>query len=90
MKKKYNPNSSINSVKEPEAAYQKTGKKTIRFFSSFEDENEYTAKQRAELSYDDRMIYAEELRRVVFNRFLLPDGSWMPIAKILTMKEPRA
>jgi hypothetical protein len=80
-----------NIVNEPSAHYNATtdNSKKIIFFKSFEEENEYTAKLRALLSYDERMIYAEQLRRIVFSQYLLPDGNWMPVAKVLSHKEPR-
>ena len=40
------------TVNEPHTVYGKTMDKTIRFFSSFEEEYEYVAKERAMLSYD--------------------------------------
>ncbi|MEP7170783.1 MAG: hypothetical protein ABI855_15550, partial [Bacteroidota bacterium] len=54
-------------MKEPQAPYSSIDEnKRIRFFSSFEEENEFVAKERASHTYDERMFYAEELRKRIF------------------------
>ena len=60
----------------------------VLFFSSFEEENEFVAKERAALSYDERMTHAEKLRKRIFSKFLLPGGSWQPIAKVFKIMPP--
>ena len=82
------PKSKTKTVSEPQAAYGKTMDKTIRFFSSFEEENEYVAKQNALLSYDQRMSNIEHLRKLVFSQYLLPNGSWAPVAKVFKIMKP--
>ena len=57
-------------------------------FTSFEEEAIFVAKERAEIPYDKRMIFAEELRKRVFSNFLLPDGTWSPIEKIFKIMPP--
>ena len=54
------------------AAY---GERRIVFFNSFEEENLYVAKERAEIPYDKRLSNIEELRKRVFNKYLLQDDS---------------
>ncbi len=91
MKKKQpykNNKEKVIQAKEPEVAYGKSIQKTIRMFSSFEEENEFIAKQRYMLSRDERMVYAEQLRKMVFHKYLLPDGTWPPIAKVITLSNP--
>ena len=86
LKKKKNKSSE---VMEPHASYlTRDPNKTVRFFSSFEEENEYVAKERAALSYDERMTYAEELRKRIFSNFLLSDHRWKPIAKVFKIMPP--
>ena len=81
-------NKDTGKVEEPEVAYEKAMDKTVRFFSSYEEENEYVAKQRAALSYEERMTYIEDLRKKVFNSYLMPDGRWKPIEKIFKIMSP--
>ena len=81
-------NKNQGKVEEPVATYSVSMDKTIHFFSSHEEENEYVAKQRAALSYEERMTYIEDLRKKVFNSYLLPDGSWKPIEKIVEIMPP--
>ena len=84
-KKPHNPKSPRKSkAKEPLADYGKH----IVFFNSFEEEEEYTARQRAALSYDERMLQIEQLRKLAFSKFLLPDGTWPPVAKVFTKRKP--
>ncbi|MEX2592039.1 MAG: hypothetical protein WD426_04640 [Anditalea sp.] len=70
---------------ESSAAY---GKRQVVFFDSFEEENEYVAKQRANTSYEKRMRDMEQLRKNVFHNHLLPDNSWKPVAKIFKIMPP--
>ena len=81
-------NKEPGKVEEPEVAYEKSPDKTVRFFSSYEEENEYVAKQRAALSYEERMTYIEDLRKKVFTGYLMPDGRWKPIEKIFKIMSP--
>ena len=82
--KKKNPKSA--EAREPLIVYGI--KKEIHFFSSFEEENEFTARQRASLSYDERMRNIEQLHKLVFSDYLLADGSWPPIAKVFKIMKP--
>ena len=86
LKKKKNKPSG---VMEPHASYHaKDENRSVYFFSSFEEENEYVAKERAALSYDERMTYAEELRKRIFSNFLLSADRWKPIAKVFKIMPP--
>lgn len=73
---------------EPHPGYDSRKKKSIHFFSSFEDMAEHEAKQRAAFSYDERMAHAELLRRHVFNNNLSANGKWKPIAKVFKVMPP--
>ena len=72
-----------DKAEEPETAF-----KSIRIFDSFEEEAEYTAKQRAGMSYDERMKNIEELRKRVFHQYLLSSGEWPSIAKTFKIMDP--
>ena len=76
----------VKTVKEPAVAYGE--KRRIVFFNSLEEENEYTAKERAEVPYDKRMMNIEELRKRVFSKYLLPDNSWRTIKKVFKIMPP--
>lgn len=84
MKKK--PNSKFLETKTTPSKINESTK--VTFFSSFEEESEYTAKNRAETSYDLRMINIEILRKSIFHAFLLPDNTWPPISKKFKIMEP--
>lgn len=72
-------------VKEPSAIY---GKRQVIFFNSFEDEEKYVAKQRAETSFEKRLKDMEQLRKRVFHNHLMPDNTWKPIARIFKIMTP--
>ena len=82
----YRNKDSQNKAEEPHATYSSKG--GVVFFNSFEQMDEHTAKERAALSYEQRMHYAEILRKQMFSRFLLPDGSWPPIAREFQIMPP--
>lgn len=84
-KKTYKAKVKSIEVKEPMTAYST---RRIVFFNSFEEENEYVAKERAAIPHDKRMMYIEELRKRVFNNYLLPDGKWSPIEKVFKIMPP--
>lgn len=85
MAKKKTVQPKVKEVNEPIAAY---AEKRIVFFNSFEEENEYTAKKRAETPPDKRMLFIEQLRKSIFNKYLLPDGSWPSIKKVFKIMPP--
>ena len=84
-KKKAKTKSKLSAVNEPLASY---GKRHIVFFNSFEEENRYVAKERAEIPHNKRMMYIEQLRKRVFNKYLLPNGLWSPIEKVFKIMPP--
>ena len=84
-KKTYKKKSSLSAENDSLIAY---GNMRIRFFNSFEEENEAVAKERVEIPYDKRLIYIEELRKRIFNNYLLPDGSWPSIKKVFKIMPP--
>jgi len=77
------PQSDQNKAEEPETAF-----KTVHIFDSFEDEAEYNAKQRAAMSYGERMQNIEKLRKRVFHQYLLPNGKWPSISKTFKIMDP--
>lgn len=85
MKKSTDP----KQVHDPELIYKKRAAMPIRFFASFEEENEFVAKERCEMSYDERMLYFEQLRKQVFYTHVLPpEGRWEPLEKVFTVMSP--
>lgn len=87
--KKYKTKKDKKSgVAEPVSVYKKQTTKTVRFFSSFNEENNYVAKQRAAQSYDERMLNAENLRRMVFSEYLLPNGKWKAVERTFKIVKP--
>jgi len=72
-----------SEAREPEAAYQ-----TIRIFKSFEEEQEYNAKQSAAVSHEDRLRHAEILRKHVYAQHLQPDGLWPPMSQSFRIMKP--
>ena len=85
MTKKKSAKAKVSVVKEPLAAY---GERRIVFFNSFEEENLYVAKETAEIPYDKRLSNIEELRKRVFNKYLLQDDSWAPLEKVFKIMHP--
>jgi hypothetical protein len=72
-----------NKAEEPKTAYN-----TVHIFDSFEEEAKHNARQRAAMSYDERMEQIEGLRKRVFNQYLQPDGSWPSISQKFKIMEP--
>lgn len=65
-------NKKAGKVEEPEVAYEKAMDKTVRFFSSFEEMNDYDLKDMAAHTPVDRLknitfmlqsLYSEELQK---------------------------
>lgn len=61
---------------------------SVKIFSSFEEENEFVAKERAEVPYEKRMNNIEVLRKQVFFKYLLPNGTWPSIEKTFKIMTP--
>jgi hypothetical protein len=75
-----------DNVNEPQAEYQPVKpKKTITFFNSFEEMEEDRYKYLASLSYEQRLINLENLRKQIYHSLLLPDGTWPLLSRKLTI-----
>lgn len=81
---------AVNNNKEKLITQKAYPTNEIIFFSSFEEENEFTAKKRAGKSFDERMTQIETLRKWVFHKFLLTDNTWPPISKTFKIMPPYA
>ena len=84
-KKIYNNKSKESITAEPETTYRQI---QFHFFNSFEEEQEFTARQRANLSYDERIFNIEELRKFIFRKHLLPNGKWPAVEKVFKIMNP--
>jgi len=72
-----------NKIRKPKIDFN-----TIRVFESFEEADEFTAKERASLSYDERLEHIEILRKQVYGQYLLEDGTWPPVSKSFKIMKP--
>jgi len=75
-----------NELKEPFANHY--GKKEIYIFNSFEEQNDYHLQKMALQTPRESLEKLEELRKIFYKKYLLPDGTWPPIARIITIKKP--
>lgn len=75
-----NDNNKINA---PGAVYQ-----SYRIFHSYEEEQEYTAKKRAELSYQERLRHAEILRKQVYGDSLKSHETSSPLSNSFRIMKP--
>ncbi|TVQ03959.1 MAG: hypothetical protein EA359_07845 [Balneolaceae bacterium] len=73
---------TTNKTEEPSVAF-----KNVHIFNSLEEAAEFETKQRAGLSYDKRLLHVEELRKMVFHQYLLPDGRWPSLSKAFQIKK---
>lgn len=75
-----------NKVNEPEVEYRAvTSQKKITFFNSFEEAEEHGLKEMAGHSYEKRLENLAILRKRTNSHLLLPNGSWPPLKKIITI-----
>lgn len=83
-----NISSDLNAgeLKEPSVSY--FSKKEIHIFNSFEEQNDFHLQKMALQSHEECLQKLDELRRIFYKEYLLPDGSWPPIAKVITVKKP--
>lgn len=79
-------NVNSNELNEPSASY--FSKKQIQIFNSFEEQSDYHLQKMALQTPEESLQRLDELRRIFYKDYLLPDGSWPPIAKIITIKKP--
>ena len=85
-KKKVKPDSEVN---ESTTDYQKIdNSKTIHFFSSFEEQEEFHRKQMASLTHEELLTNLERMRRLFLREHILPDGKWKPLARTIRIKTP--
>ena len=76
----------INNLGEPEAAYSaNSSKKTIRFFNSFDEAEEYGLREMANHSHEERLRNLQILRKRIYSEYLLPDGTWPRMERKLTI-----
>ncbi len=59
--------------------------KKIQVFTSFEEEKKFEAKKQASLTYSERLSQLEILRKMIYKEYLLPDGTWKPLIKKITI-----
>jgi hypothetical protein len=75
-----------NLVNEPQAEYQVPNKKkTITFYNSFQEMEEDRWRYLASTTYEQRLQYLEERRKVKYREHLQADGTWPPLKKIITI-----
>ena len=72
-----------NMVNEPDMAY--TSQKKITFFNSFAEAEDHGLKEMANHSYEERLRNLETIRRRTYGHLLMPDGSWPPLKKTITI-----
>lgn len=78
----------INKVNEPEIEYRAvTSQKKITFFNSFDEAEEHGLKEMSGHSYEKRLENLEILRKRTNGHLLLPDGTWPPLKKIITIEK---
>lgn len=63
----------------------KNNSKKIQVFTSSEEEKVFEAKKQALLTYSERLSNLEVLRKMLYKDYLLPDGSWKPLVKKITI-----
>jgi hypothetical protein len=75
-----------NEVNEPQAEYTRpASKKTITFYNSFEEMEEDRWRYLASTTYEQRLQYLEERRKVIFKEYLQADGTFPPLKKVITI-----
>ena len=72
-----------NMVNEPDMAY--TSQKKITLFNSFAEAEDHGLKEMANHSYEERLRNLETIRRRTYGHLLMPDGSWPPLKKTITI-----
>ena len=85
-KKSYKNTSVKKKVEEPISLYKRG---EIKIFHSFEEQEEYQLQQMANRSYKERLEHLEMLRKFFLKDYLLPNGEWAPIEKIITIQKPK-
>ena len=75
----------LNKAEEPAVTYEKSPKKTITFFNSFEEMEAHNYQYLASLSYEQRIRNLEKLRKQIFHKSLLPNGEWPLLKRTFTI-----
>jgi len=76
-----------DKVKEHEVPYVTSGNKSITFFHSFEEAEEHQRQMMANMTVEERMNHLEEMRKGFMSQYLLADGTWPPLKRILTIEK---
>lgn len=85
-KKKLEEKNNSNQEDEKQHTYgSETTNKTIHFFSTFKEAEEYGYKEMASHTYLQRLNFLEILRKRIYNDKLTPDGKWFPLERTLTI-----
>ena len=85
MKSKKSPRKKVSQVNETVGIY----KQEIHFFSSMGGQEEYSRKKMAAMSPAELLDKLEEMRRFFLSKYLDSNGNWRPLAKKITIKEPK-
>jgi len=85
-KKTYKNNSTKQKAEEPSSSYNRG---EIKIFHSFEEQEEYQLQKMSNRTYKERLDHLELLRKFFLREYLLPDGNWAPIEKIITIQKPK-
>lgn len=73
-------------VNEPQAEYKAIKpQKTITFYNSFEEMEADRWRYLASTTHEQRLAFLEERRKLKFHEYLLPDGTWPPLKRTLTI-----
>ena len=75
-----------NIVNDPQAEYiVPNKKKTITFYNSFQEMEEDRWRYLASTTYEQRLQYLEERRKIKYREYLQPNGTWPPLKKTITI-----
>lgn len=75
--------SAASQANEPQAVYRNA---KIKIFHSFEEQEEYELQKMALLTREELLNKLEKMRKIFLKKYLLPNGSWPPISRIITMQ----
>lgn len=85
MAKKKKIKSKVSEVNEPIAFY---GVPSLHIFKSAEEQEEFELIQMANRTPEESLNKLEAMRRFFFKEYLLPNGKWPPVKRIITFREP--
>jgi len=72
-----------NKVSEPQAVYGTS----IQFFSSHDEQEDFHRRQMAGLTPRELLDKLEEMRKIFLKEYLLQDGTWPFLKRIITFKK---